>query len=159
LDLQKAAGVNPTGMASEVEPMPNEPSFGGSTDVADISWLTPTMGLLVPSVPQGISVHTWMATASHGTGIGDKAAIQAAKVLALTGKDILTDPEFLKSVKADFEKRTEGFTYKSPIPDFIKEPVGLPKEMRRYEDPAIIKDTFFNAPGDHQYHNHDHDHN
>ena len=116
------------------------------------------MGLLMPSIPQGVSVHTWMATASHGTSIGQKAAVQAAKVLALTGRDILTDTEFLNAVTADFERRTTDFTYVSPIPDFVKEPVGLPADMRSFEDPAKIKDTFFQAPGDHEFHDHDHDH-
>ncbi len=91
--LQKEVGVEPTGMAKVVAPLPNAPTTGGSTDVGDISWLTPTMGVLIPSIPEGISVHTWMATASHGTGIGKKAAVTAARVLALTGADILTDPE------------------------------------------------------------------
>jgi hypothetical protein len=35
-------------------------------------------------------------------------------------------------LKADFARRTKGFTYKSPIPDLIKEPVGLPDKMRSY---------------------------
>lgn len=154
--LQKAAGVAQTGMTDKVDPMPNEPTTGGSTDVGDISWLTPTMGILVPGEPLGISVHTWMATASHGTGIGKKAAVTASKILALTGADLLTDPAFLKQVKADFDKRTQGFTYKSPIPDMIKEPVGLPDDMRKHGTigdlkTAVIKqiegDDF--APRDH----------
>ena len=109
------SGVPQTGMTDKVEPMPNEPTTGGSTDVGDVSWLTPTMGILIPAEPQGISVHTWMATASHGTSIGTKAAVTASKVLALTGADLLTDPTFRQQVKADFAKRTQGFTYKSPL--------------------------------------------
>jgi hypothetical protein len=35
-------------------------------------------------------------------------------------------------VKADFAKRTQGFTYKSPLPEIIKEPVGLPDNMRKH---------------------------
>jgi len=131
-ELQKVSGVAQTGMTDKVEPMPNEPTTGGSTDVGDVSWLTPTMGILIPAEPQGISVHTWMATASHGTGIGTKAAITASKVLALTGADLLTDPAFRQQVKADFAKRTQGFTYKSPLPEIIKEPVGLPDNMRKH---------------------------
>jgi len=134
-------------MTDKVQPRPNEPTTGGSTDVGDISWLTPTMGILIPAEPQGISVHTWMATASHGTGIGRKAAVTASKVLALTGADILTDPAFLKQVKADFAKRTQGFTYKSPIPDLIKEPVGLPDKMRTHGTIGDLKEAVIKQGG------------
>jgi aminobenzoyl-glutamate utilization protein B len=149
--LQKEAGVEPTGMTTKVMPLPNEPKVGGSTDVGDVSWITPTMGLLMPTIPEGIGVHTWMATSSHGTSIGTKAAVAAAKVLALTGMDILTDPEFLKQAKSDFDRRTEGFEYKSPIPEKIKEPVGLPDEMRHYESIYDLKESFFKTARDDQY--------
>lgn len=155
-ELQKAAGVAQTGMTDKVDPRPTEPTTGGSTDVGDISWLTPTMGILIPAEPQGISVHTWMATASHGTSIGKKAAITASKILALTGADLLTDAAFRKQVKADFDKRTQGFTYKSPLPEMIKEPVGLPDSMRKHGTigdlkSAVIKQSDGDnyAPSDH----------
>ena len=90
-ELQKAAGLEETGMANQIEPIPNEPYRGGFTDVGAVSYNTPTMGITVPTFPQGIGLHTWMATASHGTGIGFKAAVTASKVLALTGIDLLTD--------------------------------------------------------------------
>ena len=90
--------------------------------------------------------------------IGFKSADTAAKVLALTGIDLFTDAELLKQVKADFAKRTEGFTYKSPIPDVIKEPSGLPDEMRKFGTQAQLKDTILNSTGDHMHPPHGHDH-
>ena len=157
-DLQKASGLEATGMTTQIEPLPDEPSTGGFSDVGDVSYITPTMGLTVPSMPQGTGIHTWQATASHGTSIGFKAAVTASKVLALTGIDLLTDAEFLKQVKADFDKRTEGFTYKSPIPDMIKEPSGLPDEMRQFGTRAQLKETILNSTGDHSLGPHSHDH-
>lgn len=160
--LQEAVGLEPTGMAKQIDPIPNEPTKGGFSDVGDVSYITPTMGLTVPAVPQGIGLHTWMGTASHGTSIGFKGAVTASKVLALTGTDLLTDAELLKQAKADFDKRTEGFTYKSPIPDMIKEPSGLPDDMRSYGTRSQLKGTFLKSGGDHgwnpapQGHSHDH---
>ena len=55
-----------------------------------------------------------------------------ARVLALTRIDILTDPGFRNAMQTDFYKRTEGFVYKSPILDMIREPVGLPDEIRQH---------------------------
>ena len=143
--LQEAAGLKPTGMAKQIEPIPNEPTRGGFTDVGDVSYITPTMGITVPAWPQGVGAHTWMATASNGTSIGLKGAVTASKVLALTGIDLLTDVELRKQAKADFDKRTEGFTYKSPIPDIIKEPSGLPDEMRHYGTRSQLKATILKS--------------
>ena len=156
--LQEAAGLKPTGMARQIEPIPDEPYRGGFTDVGDVSYITPTMGLTVPTFPQGIPLHTWMATASHGTGSGFKGAVTASKVLALTGIDILTDAELRKQAKADFDKRTEGFTYKSPIPDMIKEPAGLPDDMRSYGTRAQLQATILKSGGDDSFGPHDHGH-
>ena len=155
-DLQKAAGLEPTGMATQIEPLPNEPTSGGFSDVGDVSYITPTMGLTVPAWPQEVAAHTWMATASNGTSIGFKSAVTASKVLALTGIDLLTDADLLRQAKADFDKRTEGLTYKSPIPDEVKEPSGLPDEMRKFGTRAQLKGTFLKSGGDHGWDTHDH---
>lgn len=150
-NLQKETGLNQTGIVSSVLPVPNEPAMGGSTHVGDVSWITPTMGLVFSGSPEGVGLHTWMATASHGSSIGTKAAVAAAKVLALTGIDILTDPEFRKQVKADFDRRTEGFVYKSPLPEILKEPVGLPVEMRKYESVLELKESFYKSAADDEF--------
>lgn len=64
--------------------------------------------------------------ASHGTSIGVKGAIQAAKVLASTGIDILTDEALRKAARADFEQRVNGKPYISPLPPEMKHPLELP---------------------------------
>ena len=47
----------------------------------------------------------------------------AAKVLAATGVDLLTDPALLASAQAFLKKKTEGRPYRSPIPEGQKPPV------------------------------------
>jgi aminobenzoyl-glutamate utilization protein B len=138
-------------MTKEIKPIPQEPTTGGSTDVGDVSWQVPTMGVLMPTVPEGIAMHSWMATASHGTSIGVKGAVSAAKVLALTGIDLLVDPDLLEAAKSDFEKRTEGFEYKSPIDSMILEPVGLPDEMRSHGSVLDLKHSFIKQAQDDDY--------
>jgi len=105
----------------------------------------------MPAEPERIGVHTWMATASHGTSIGVKSAVSAAKVLALAGIDILLDSPFLEEVKKDFEKRTAGFEYKSPINPSIKEPVGLPDEMRSHGSVLDLKESFYKQADEDEY--------
>ncbi len=58
--------------------------------------------------------------------------------------------EFGKEMKADFDKRTEGFVYKAPIPDMIKEPVGFPAEMRHFGTLLELKESFLKGAGDDQ---------
>jgi aminobenzoyl-glutamate utilization protein B len=61
-------------------------------------------------------MHTWPVTACGGTSIGVKGAVAAAQVIALTALDVLTDEALRDAAQADFERRTEGFEYVSPIP-------------------------------------------
>jgi aminobenzoyl-glutamate utilization protein B len=125
--LQQSFGVEAQGLTTKAEPLGDE-SFlmGASTDVGDVSWNVPTMGCGMPTMPLGVSVHTWAATASHGTGIGSKGAIHAARVLAATGLDILTDSELRQAARADFERRTRDHPYVSPLPPEMQRPLGLP---------------------------------
>ncbi len=104
------------GLSSDVIPLQPEMPIGGSSDVADVSWNTPTMGVVMPTTPLGVSMHTWPVTACGGTSIGVKGAVAAAQVLALMALDVFTDEELRDAARADFERRTDGFEYVSPIP-------------------------------------------
>ena len=61
-----------------------------------------------------------------------KQKVTVFKARKMRTMAIVTDAEFREQMKADFDKRTEGFVYKAPIPDMIKEPVGLPDNMRKH---------------------------
>jgi aminobenzoyl-glutamate utilization protein B len=105
----------------------NEPAFGFSTDVGDVSWCTPTMGCGMPTVPLEVGLHTWAATACHGTSIGVKGAISAARVLTATGVDIVTDADLRQAARADFERRTQGKPYVSPLGPEMEHPLEIPE--------------------------------
>jgi aminobenzoyl-glutamate utilization protein B len=87
------------------------------------------MGCGLPTLPLGVQLHTWAATASHGTSIGLKGAIHAAKVLAGIGLDMMTDPALRSAARADLERRTQGQTYRSPLPDELRRPLGTPEHL------------------------------
>ncbi|HEX6556687.1 MAG TPA: amidohydrolase [Ktedonobacteraceae bacterium] len=127
-EIQQNFGVEPKGMASETLPLVDEnTSMGFSTDVGDVSWNAPTMGCGMPTMPLGVAVHTWAATACHGMSIGLKGALQAARVLARTGIDIMTDAELCKAARADFERRVSERPYVSPLSPEMKHPLELPE--------------------------------
>jgi aminobenzoyl-glutamate utilization protein B len=125
-ECQKQMGIPEMGLPTNVFPLQNEPTIGGSSDVADVSWITPTMGIVLPTAPLNTALHTWPITACGGMSIGLKGTLAAAKVLAISALDVLTDEELRMAARADFEKRTEGFTYVSPLSPEQKHPFGLP---------------------------------
>ena len=87
----------------------------GSTDVGDVSWLTPTAQIHVAAWPNGCPGHSWQNVSCDRTEIGHKAAIHAGKVLAATAIDLFEDHSLLNEARAEFEKRTKsGFV--CPIP-------------------------------------------
>jgi aminobenzoyl-glutamate utilization protein B len=125
--LQSTFGVEAQGMATMITPLPaDEPAFGYSTDVGDVSWCVPTMGCGMPTVPLQVGLHTWAATACHGTSIGLKGAVHAARVLAATGVDILSDVDLRQAARADFERRMHGKPYVSPLGPEMKRPLEIP---------------------------------
>ena len=83
----------------------------GSTDVADVSWITPTMEFNTCCNVNGAPGHSWQFTACSGTGIGHKSLIFAAKTLAGSVLDLLTNPELAKRAREEQLKRLRGKTY------------------------------------------------
>jgi len=87
----------------------------GSTDVGDVSWLTPTAQIHVAVFPNGAPGHSWQNVSIGKTSIGHKAAVHAGKVLAGAAIDLFTQPETLKKARAEFEKQTAcGYTCPTP---------------------------------------------
>src|SRR5947209_3950960 len=125
-EIQQNFGVEPRVMTSETQPLADGNfSMGASTVVGDVSWNVPTMGCGMPTMPLGVAVHTWAATACHGMSIGLKGALQAARVLAWSGLDIMTDADLRQAARADFERRVSRQPYVSPLSPEMKHPLGL----------------------------------
>ena len=96
----------------------------GSTDVGDVSWLTPTAQIGTSCFAAGAPGHSWQNVAIGATTVGDKGLLLAGKVLAATAIDLFDDPSILEEARAEFVKKTaEG--YICPIPaDAVPTPVG-----------------------------------
>ena len=64
------------GWRTATTPLPtDEPAFGFSTDVAMSAGVRPPWDAVMPTVPLEVGLHTWAATACHGTSIGLKGAL------------------------------------------------------------------------------------
>jgi len=125
--LQQSLGIAEEGFDDMIMPLDPEPEapFGGSTDVAEVSWITPTVGFRMATTAQDVPWHSWAVTACQASDAGIRGAVTATKLIAVTGVDLLTDAELLKKAKAEFAEKTGGQPYKSPVPD--DQPVPLPK--------------------------------
>jgi len=133
LDLQKTFkldNVPSLDTTNEIEPLrkfdPNQPA--ASTDVGDVSWNVPTIGFLTATFVPGSAAHTWQATAAAGMSIGQQGMVVAAKAIALTGLDLLTDPSLVQAAKDDFKKQTAGKSYYTAIPADQKPPLNYRTE-------------------------------
>ena len=95
----------------------------GSSDVGDVSWLTPTAQFDAVTIPSGCPAHSWQTVSSGKTTLAHKGLLYAAKVLAGATADLMTDPEILKKARAEFRETTaEG--YDCPISKDIIPTVG-----------------------------------
>lgn len=113
--------VPPLETAGKVEPLHLEDAnkvFYASTDVGDVSWTVPTIGMGSATWVPGTPPHSWQAVACGGTDIGFKGMMVAAKSLALTGIDLFTDKALLDSAKDEFNTaRGADFKYKAILGD------------------------------------------
>lgn len=87
----------------------------GSTDVGDVSWLTPTAQFYAVGFASGAPGHSWQNVSCGASKIGDKAVVYAGKVLACAAIDLFENGEILKAAKAEFDTAAaDGYT--CPIP-------------------------------------------
>ena len=99
------------GSEGVVEPFAIKQSKG-STDVGDVSWNVPTVGLGTATFIPGTGLHTWQAVATGGTPLAHKGTLLAAEVLAATAIDLLSQPELVAAATAEFnERRGSDFAY------------------------------------------------
>jgi aminobenzoyl-glutamate utilization protein B len=91
--------------------------FPASTDVGDVSYVVPTVGLGTATWVPGTAAHTWQAVAADGMSIGFKGMMLAAKTMALTGKDLIMNPLIIKEAKKEFDERLGGMKYEALVGD------------------------------------------
>jgi aminobenzoyl-glutamate utilization protein B len=118
--IQQTPGMLQTDLASTSSVVPGrpDPSGGGSTDVGDVSWVVPTIGLGTATWVPGTTAHSWQAVAAGGTSIGKKGMMVAAKTIAGTAMDLFKNPALIEAAKAEWSKRKGAeFKYKALLGD------------------------------------------
>jgi aminobenzoyl-glutamate utilization protein B len=128
---QREMGLPEAGLASSVLPRVGPTKVGGSSDLGDISKVTPLGVFAWPTAGLGTSLHTWAITACGGMSIGDRASLDTARILAGAGYDLMTDPALLTAAKADRTARMGDKAYVPLLPADRTEPLGLPDWIRK----------------------------
>lgn len=75
----------------------------GSTDVGDVSWLTPTAQFTAVTFASGCPGHSWQNVSMGKSSIGHKGVLYAAKVLAASAVDLIENPDILQKAKEEFD--------------------------------------------------------
>ncbi len=111
------------------DPWDEDIVWPGSTDTADVSWITPTMEFSTATATLEAAGHDWQWTACMGMSIGHKSLIFATKTMAGSAIELVTKPDLLKKIKDEHEKRMTGKKYICPIPKDIKPPLEIAREQ------------------------------
>jgi aminobenzoyl-glutamate utilization protein B len=102
--------------AAVVGPLRAEKSMG-STDVGDVSYVVPTVGMSAATWVPGTPAHSWQATACGGKDMAARGMIVAAKTLAMTAIDLYTNPELIRKAQEEFKAQIGSYQYKALLGD------------------------------------------
>jgi len=124
-EMQKNLGIPEDGVSTKIEELKKPETIArASTDVSDVTWIVPTSGeMTVVTAPLEIPWHSWAVCSSSSSSIGLKGMHTAAKVLAASSIEVLMDKDIVEKARKEFNKKTDGFIYKSAVPDGQKPPV------------------------------------
>ena len=103
-----------------VETVPSDVCEMGSTDVGDVSWVTPTVTANLSCYSYGAGAHSWQWVAQGKSSVAHKGMLHAGRVIALTGLRLVQHPELLIEARRELERRLAGGRYKSLIPGGVK---------------------------------------
>lgn len=108
---------------SIIPPNAKEIGMSGSTDVADVSWVVPTVQLWGANYTIGTPFHSWQMTAQGKSSIAIKGMTHAATAMAATGVDVLLDKKIREDAWLDLQKLLDQNAYVSPLLDNAKPPI------------------------------------
>jgi len=116
-------------LADAIEPLPPEPGqLASSTDLGDLSWRVPAGSLQVAAYTLGGPGHSWQVAACTGMSIGEKAMEVAAKVLAASAVELLTDPAAVAAARQSLREVRDPRSFTSLLPKDARPPARIRKD-------------------------------
>ncbi|MDD2200951.1 MAG: amidohydrolase [Firmicutes bacterium] len=127
-DIAKMEALGITGVPSGAIDEPTGSQSFGSNPIGDVTWKTPSTTVGIATWAPGTAGHSVEAAVQSGSIYGFKGAEAASKALAVLGLDLMTNPDSLAAVIAEYEDRM--------------------KNMPPYEGKAMIPEVAYpEAPG------------
>lgn len=129
--IQNSLGLPQAGMSETIpalSPPAPLPEGGTSTDMGDVSWLVPRVSFSSAVWVAGAPPHNWANASTAGSEPGHTALMQVSKWMAATAVDLITQPDVLKEVRAEFDERTRTRKWSTMLPAGTEPPL--------YEPPA-----------------------
>ncbi len=106
--LAHAFQQNAESLGREFIPLDALPSrFAGSTDMGNVSQRVPSIHPMIASAPPHCTIHNAEFAVHAGAPIGDAAALDGAKALAMTAIDFLCDDDLRQRTRSIFERGAE----------------------------------------------------
>lgn len=120
--LQAALGREQKGLSTVIAPLDEsaKPPMGGSSDVAEVSRIAPTVQVSTACEPLDMPGHNWVTVACSGHELGRKGMVTAAKVMAATALDFLLDPALVRAMQEEFQRATAGRPFQSALPPDLR---------------------------------------
>ena len=104
--LAAAFGRHLESLGWRLDPPPERPRMG-STDMGNVSHALPAIHPYIAIGPRELRGHTVEFREAAASERGRQGMLAAARALALTALDVLTDPAFLAEVRRDFAAKPE----------------------------------------------------
>jgi aminobenzoyl-glutamate utilization protein B len=130
--LQKELGAKEVGMPDKVDELrpPRGAGFGGgSSDVGDVTLITPTATITFPGAAPGAIGHHWSNVACWYGSTAWKGLNAGAKAIAASTIDLLVKPEELAKLRKEFEEYSKIHPYKPFLPADAQPPNDLNKAL------------------------------
>jgi aminobenzoyl-glutamate utilization protein B len=138
--FQTALGAPAKGMPTEVGRLSlpeKEFSGGSSSDHGDVTLVVPTATVRFPGKVPGVSGHHWTTVACGFGPAAHKGLNAGAKAMAGSAIDLLTRPELLRAVQAEFAAYSKKHPYKSFLPADARPPLEINAELMKQFLPAM----------------------
>ena len=127
--IQNSLGLPQVGMSETIpalSPPAPLPEGGTSTDMGDVSWLVPRVSFSSAVWVAGAPPHNWANASTAGSEPGHTALMQVSKWMAATAVDLITQPDVLKEVRAEFDERTKTRKWSTMLPAGTEPPLYEP---------------------------------
>ena len=106
--LAEAHKANLAALGRETRDQPSRAV--GSTDMGNVSALVPAIHPTIAVAPPEVGIHSREFAACAASEDGHRGLLDAAKAMAMTAIDVLTDPDLRRRIREEFLASSDGYT-------------------------------------------------